>query len=77
MVADGYEGAQSLADKSSCAVGGYEITLVGNVFHIERDAPVRIFLSLQAAILAALRKRDGAMVTGEGSPARWTLSNSS
>jgi hypothetical protein len=29
---------------------------------------------LQAAILAALRKRDGAMVIGAGAPARWRLS---
>jgi len=28
---------------------------------------------LQAAILAALRKRDGAMVVGVGVPARWSL----
>jgi hypothetical protein len=28
---------------------------------------------LPAAILAALRKRDGAMVIGEGAPARWRL----
>jgi hypothetical protein len=28
---------------------------------------------LQAAILAALRKRDGGTVVGEGSPARWRL----
>jgi hypothetical protein len=31
------------------------------------------FRDLQAAILAALRKRDGAMVVGEGAPARWSL----
>jgi hypothetical protein len=31
------------------------------------------FRDLQAAILAALRKRDGAMVVGEGAPARWQL----
>ena len=30
-------------------------------------------IDLQAAILAALRKRDGATVVGEGSPARWKL----
>jgi hypothetical protein len=30
-------------------------------------------IDLQAAILAALRKRDGAMVVGEGAPARWSL----
>ena len=30
--------------------------------------------NLQAAILAALRKRDGRTVVGEGSPARWQLS---
>jgi hypothetical protein len=30
-------------------------------------------IDLQAAILAALRKRDGGMVVGEGSPARWRL----
>jgi hypothetical protein len=29
--------------------------------------------NLQAAILAALRKRDGGAVVGEGSPARWAL----
>ena len=29
--------------------------------------------NLQAAILAALRKRDGKNVAGEGSPARWSL----
>jgi hypothetical protein len=28
---------------------------------------------LQAAILAALRKRDGATVVGEGAPMRWRL----
>src|SRR5712671_2796101 len=31
------------------------------------------FKDLQAAILTALRKRDGAMVIGEGAPARWRL----
>ena len=31
------------------------------------------FKDLQAAILAALRKRDGAMVLGLGTPARWSL----
>jgi hypothetical protein len=30
-------------------------------------------IDLQAAILAALRKRDGAMVVGVGAPARWLL----
>jgi len=30
-------------------------------------------VDLQAAILAALRKRDGDMVTGAGAPARWRL----
>jgi hypothetical protein len=30
-------------------------------------------IDLQAAILAGLRKRDGAMVVGEGSPMRWKL----
>jgi surface antigen len=29
--------------------------------------------NLQAAILAALRKRDGGAVVGEGSPAKWQL----
>ncbi|WP_159011507.1 hypothetical protein [Bradyrhizobium sp. S69] len=29
--------------------------------------------NLQAAILAALRKRDGGPVVGEGAPARWAL----
>jgi hypothetical protein len=32
--------------------------------------------NLQAAILAALRKRDGRAVVGEGSPARWRLGGS-
>jgi len=31
-------------------------------------------IDLQAAILAALRKRDGVTVVGEGAPARWRLS---
>jgi hypothetical protein len=31
-------------------------------------------IDLHAAILAALRKRDGATVIGEGAPARWRLS---
>lgn len=31
-------------------------------------------IDLQAAILAALRKRNGGAVVGEGAPARWTLS---
>jgi len=31
-------------------------------------------IDIQAAILAALRKRDGETVIGEGSPARWRLS---
>jgi hypothetical protein len=31
------------------------------------------FKDLQAAILAALRKRDRAMIVGEGAPARWRL----
>ena len=30
-------------------------------------------IDVQAAILAALRKRNGEMVVGEGSPARWRL----
>jgi hypothetical protein len=30
-------------------------------------------IDLQAAILAALRKRDGLTVIGEGAPARWKL----
>jgi hypothetical protein len=30
-------------------------------------------VDLQAAILAALRKRDGGTIIGEGSPARWKL----
>jgi hypothetical protein len=30
-------------------------------------------INLQAAILAALRKRDGATLIGEGAPARWRL----
>jgi hypothetical protein len=30
-------------------------------------------IDLQAAILAALRKRNGGAVTGEGAPARWRL----
>src|ERR1700687_1095991 len=30
-------------------------------------------IDLQAAILVALRKRDGGTVVGEGTPARWTL----
>jgi len=32
--------------------------------------------NLQAAILAALRKRNGSSVIGEGDPARWMLSHS-
>ena len=30
-------------------------------------------IDLQAAILSALRKRNGGMVIGEGTPARWRL----
>jgi hypothetical protein len=30
-------------------------------------------IDLQAAILAAFRKRDGKTVVGEGSPSRWLL----
>jgi hypothetical protein len=30
-------------------------------------------IDLQAAILSALRKRNGGMVIGEGAPARWRL----
>jgi hypothetical protein len=30
-------------------------------------------IDLQAAILAALRKRDGAMVVGDGAPTHWRL----
>jgi hypothetical protein len=30
-------------------------------------------MDLQAAILAALRRRDGATVVGSGAPARWRL----
>ena len=30
-------------------------------------------IDLQVAILSALRKRNGGMVTGEGAPARWRL----
>jgi hypothetical protein len=32
-------------------------------------------IDVQAAILAALRKRNGVSVVGEGSSARWTLTN--
>jgi hypothetical protein len=32
-------------------------------------------IDLQAAILAALRKRNGGAVVGEGSPARWKLAS--
>jgi hypothetical protein len=32
-------------------------------------------IDIQAAILAALRKRDGETVVGEGSPARWRLAD--
>jgi hypothetical protein len=32
-------------------------------------------IDLQAAILAALRKRNGKTVTGEGSPAKWALTS--
>jgi hypothetical protein len=32
-------------------------------------------IDIQAAILAALRKRDGGMVVSEGSPARWKLAS--
>jgi hypothetical protein len=31
------------------------------------------FIDLQAAILAALRKRNGKTVAGAGAPARWSL----
>jgi hypothetical protein len=31
------------------------------------------FVDLQAAVLAALRKRNGATVVGDGAPARWQL----
>jgi hypothetical protein len=31
------------------------------------------FVDLQAAVLAALRKRDGQAVVGEGNPARWLI----
>ncbi len=34
-------------------------------------------IDLQAAILAALRKRNGGAVAGEGAPARWRLPGSS
>jgi hypothetical protein len=34
-------------------------------------------IDLQAAILAALRKRNGGAVVGDGAPARWRLSGSS
>jgi hypothetical protein len=34
-------------------------------------------IDLQAAVLAALRKRNGAAVIGEGSPTEWTLSKMS
>jgi hypothetical protein len=32
-------------------------------------------MDLQAAILAALRKRDGSTVVGEGAPIRWRLAS--
>jgi hypothetical protein len=32
-------------------------------------------IDLHAAILSALRKRNGGMVVGEGAPAKWRLSN--
>jgi hypothetical protein len=34
-------------------------------------------IDLQAAILAALRKRNGGAIVGDGAPARWRLSGSS
>jgi hypothetical protein len=34
------------------------------------------FKDLQAAVLAALRKRNGGTVAGEGAPARWSLRTS-
>ena len=40
----------------------------GNGFATRRQAK-----DLQAALLAALRERDGAMVVSEGAPARWRL----
>jgi hypothetical protein len=41
-----------------------------------KDVPAtrKQYLDLQAAVLAALRKRSGTAVHGEGAPARWTLS---
>src|SRR4051812_38850563 len=35
-------------------------------------APDKQAIDLQQAVYAALRKRDGAMVVGEGAPARWS-----
>jgi hypothetical protein len=37
------------------------------------QATRRQAIDLQAAVLAALRKRNGGAVVGEGTPARWVL----
>jgi hypothetical protein len=42
-----------------------------------RTTPRKQAIDLQAAILAALRKRNEGAVAGEGAPARWRLPGSS
>lgn len=37
------------------------------------QAARKLAIDMLAAILAALRKRDGGMVVGEGAPAKWKL----
>ena len=40
-----------------------------------REGTIKAICLIQAAILAALRERDGGTVVGEGAPARWRLAH--
>lgn len=48
---------------------------VASALIADKSAPAtrKQFVDLQAAVHAALRKRDGVTVTGEGAPAKWRL----
>jgi hypothetical protein len=47
--------------------------VVGGTVKTPSKATRKQAVDLQAAILTALRKRDGGTVVGDGAPARWRL----
>jgi hypothetical protein len=59
-----------LSFKPTAVVGGTVKTTLGTP---PSKATRKQAVDLQAAILTALRKRDGGTVVGDGAPARWRL----